>query len=156
MEFQSDRTERTVKMTYLHTRLPDSGFRRKAIKSTFLQTVFVGVFVHARVREEKSICRIVGTQREATQVAVICIEITFLNEYRSISSAGPRHWTYYFLPSRVLKHEIIVFISSGGIFEAIILSSGWSFNWITEFNDSSEKAVSCWLIPSRGRFVVKN
>lgn len=100
-------------------------------------------FMHPRVREEKSICRIVGTQREATQVAVICIEITFLNEYRSISSARLRHQIYYFFTGVVLKHEIIVFISSVGIFEAIILSSARSFNWITEFNDLLEKAVSC-------------
>lgn len=40
------------------------------------------------VRQKKGICRIVGTQGEVVQVAVICIEITFLNGYRSISSAG--------------------------------------------------------------------
>lgn len=54
------------------------------------------------------------------QVAVICIEITFLNGYRNISSSRQRQRIYYFLPSTVLKYEIIVFISSCGIFEAII------------------------------------
>lgn len=99
------------------------------------------VFMHPRIGVEKSICRIVGTQREAKQVAVICIEITFLNDYRSISSVQLRHQIYYFFTGLVLKHEIIVFISTVGIFIAIILSSGRSFNWITEFNDSLEKAV---------------
>lgn len=76
------------------------------------------VFVR-RVREEKSICRIVGTHRGATQVAVICIEITSLNEYRSISSSGPTSDLLFFT-GELLKHKIIVFISSRGIFEAII------------------------------------
>lgn len=54
------------------------------------------------------------------QVAVICIEITSLNGYRSISSDRQRKRIYYFLPSTVLKYKIIVFMSSTGIFKAII------------------------------------
>lgn len=77
------------------------------------------VFFKGMVREEKNICRIVGTQSEAMQVAVICIEITFLNGYRSISSASPDvRFIIFYLAT--LKHGIIVFISSGGIFKAII------------------------------------
>lgn len=48
------------------------------------------------IREERNMRRIVGIQRGAMQVAVICIEITFLNEY-SISSVRARHQIYYFL-----------------------------------------------------------
>lgn len=69
------------------------------------------------IREKANIRRIVG-MRGAAQVAAICIEITILNGYRSISSASER--IYYFLPWTVLKYKIIVFVSSCGIFKAII------------------------------------
>lgn len=108
---------------------------------------FVLVPLHARVLERKeNICRIVGMQREAMQVAVICIEITFEWVSQHFIRPAPTSDLLFFA-AEALKHKIIVFISSKGIFKAIMLRFALSFNWITRFNDTVEKTVTffCYL-----------